>query len=468
MSLEARLAVDVKDHAEGFLDFINAAPTIFHAIAVYSDKLSSCGFTRLSERGDWSQLIRPGGKYYLTRNSSSLVAFVVGHSYRASDPIAMVGTHMDALTMRLKPVSKQQEVGFEQLKVAPYSGGGNMTWWDRDLGIAGRVMVKNPDGKITQRLVRFKEPFGKIPSLAEHFGKAADPPFDKETQMTPIIGCCAQGSLDAQDDIPINTPLLNHSTRLLGRIATELDINVEQIKDIELELFDHQPASRLGLDGEFLSVPRCDDKLCSYAALEALVESSPSTINGSTISLVACFDDEEVGSQLRQGADSNLLPSVLSRVIESLNPQHNQHNLYAATIAKSFLISADVEHAVNPNFVGAYGLKPRLNLGPVLCCDANANVTTDVTGKVLMQEIADRCGSVLQLSHIRNGQPSGGTIGPMVSSKLGVRSVDLGIVQLGMHSIRGTTGDQDPGLGVKFYAGYFSHFQEVEDSLWVD
>jgi len=458
----------IDEHADGFLTFIDTAPTVFHAVDQYARRLQNLGYTRLSERSDWTQIIEPARKYFLTRNGSSLVAFVVGARYRASNSIAMIGTHMDALTMRIKPVSMERQVGFEQLKVSPYSGGGGMTWWDRDLGLAGRVMVKESDGKIRQRLVRLRQPFAKIPSLAEHFGRAAEPPFNKETQMTPIIGCCTERDIDCQDDVPINNPLSNHSARVLQVIADELQIDTTQIKELEVELFDFQSPSRLGLDGELLSVPRCDDKLCSYAALEALIETTDAVSHGESIAMVACFDDEEVGSLLRQGADSNLLPSVLARIIESLNPQHNQNNLFAATMARSFLISADVEHAVNPNFVSAYGLKPRLNIGPVICCDSNANVTTDSTGKVIVQEIAERCGSTLQLSQIRNGQPSGGTIGPMLSSKLGVRSVDLGIVQLGMHSARGTTGSRDPGLGVKFYSGFLTHLHEVERDLLVD
>lgn len=458
----------IDEHAEGFLKFIDTAPTIFHAVESYAERLLNTGYTRLSERSDWTQIIQPSGKYFLSRNGSSLVAFVVGARYEASNSIAMIGTHMDSLTMRVKPVSIERQVGFEQLKVSPYASDSRMTWWDRDLGLAGRVMVKNSSGKIQQRLVRLSQPFAKIPSLAEHFGRAADPPFDKETEMTPIIGCTEKPDTDAQDDLPINNILRNHSPRVLRAIADELEIDIGQIKELEIELFDYQSPSRLGLDGELLSVPRCDDKLCSYAALEALIETTNAVSVGESIAMVACFDDEEVGSLLRQGADSNLLPSVLSRIIESLNPQHNQNNLFAATMARSFLISADVEHAVNPNFVSAYGLKPRLNIGPVICCDSNANVTTDSSGKVIVQEIADRCGSVLQLSQIRNGQPSGGTIGPMLSSKLGVRSVDLGIVQLGMHSARGTTGSQDPGLGVRFYAGFLTQLNDVEKDLLMD
>lgn len=228
----------MEEHADGFLRFINGSPTTFHAVTHYANRLRNHGFTHLSEREDWTEKVSAGGKYYLTRNSSSIVAFVVGTRYQAADPIVMIGTHIDAITMKVKPVSRQTRVGFEQLKVAPYAGPG-ITWWDRDLALGGRVMVSDA-GKVHQRLFRSSRPFAKIPSLAEHFGRAAEPPFDRETQMTPIIGCCDNQSRDGQEEIPINNPSLNHSARLLSFIAQELGIDVAHIKDIECELFDHQ------------------------------------------------------------------------------------------------------------------------------------------------------------------------------------------------------------------------------------
>lgn len=463
--------IEPESYADPFLGFINLSPTKFHAVAQLAKKLRSSGFSVLSEREDWSTKLHAGGKYFITRNSSSIVAFVIGSQWQLPGPIAMIGTHLDAVTWRVKPISASVSCGYKLLKVAPYAVGGGVvteTWLDRDLGLAGRVFVKS-GRKIEERLLRLPHAIGKIPSLAEHFGRASEPPFNKETQLTPIIGTTDRADHDLQDQIdgpPLNKFHTNHSPDLLRTIAKALDVEVSRIKDFELELFDFQDASRLGLDGELLSVPRCDDKLCTFAAMEGLMALDSAFIDTSTtISVVASFDDEEVGSLLRQGAASNLMSSILTRILECFNPGYGTSNILGSVMARSFLISADVDHAVNPNFIDNYGLKPWLNAGPVLCCDANANVTTDSISTILMQEISELCGVPLQLTQIRNGEPSGGTIGPGLSSMLGVRACDLGIVQLGMHSIRGTTGSLDPGLGVKFYHGFFEHFAEVEDIL---
>ena len=456
----------IEEHADEFVRFINESPTKFHAVQVLAERLTSHGFTRSHEHQDWSSDIRQGGRYFFTRNASSIVAFAIGAKYELPGPIAMVGTHLDAITWRVKPVSQQTEHGYKMLKIAPYGVGGGVvteTWLDRDLGIAGRVYVQEK-GVIKQRLLRLPYPLAKIPSLAEHFGAASQPPFNKESQLTPIIGLTKEKDSDWQEDSS-RPPLIsnqNHSHDLIRAVANELQVSPGDIKDIELELYDFQPASRIGLDGELLSVPRCDDKLCTYSAMTGLMLLTDDFLqNSSQISLVASFDDEEVGSLLRQGAASNMLPLCIDRIIEALNPGYGPRNVFGAVMAQSFLISADVEHAVNPNFIDKYGLKPWLNTGPVLCCDANANVTTDSASAVIMQEIAERAGVPLQLSQIRNGEPSGGTIGPGLSSMLGVRACDLGLVQLGMHSIRGTTGSRDPGLGVTFYHAFFKHFASL-------
>ncbi|ORY74822.1 peptidase M18 aminopeptidase I [Protomyces lactucae-debilis] len=466
-------AEDLRRHADGFVDFINASPTHYHAVRQLTADLTAAGFQRLSECRDWSTSIRQGGKYYVTRNGTSVVAFVVGGAYTLPGPIAMVATHVDNIKWTVKPISKQVSLGYELLKVAPYGVGGGavpLTWFDRDLGLAGRVFVRSADGKVVSRLVRLPFALAKIPSLAEHFGAPADPPFDKETQMIPVMGLSNDPYFDGQDqcDTPqLLKPQQNHSTRLLKVLAQELNISADAIVDFDLELFDHQPATRLGLDGELLSVPRCDDKLCTYAAHSALRSLSTEWIAQSPqISMAATFDNEEIGSETRSGAASNFAKLVIQRILSALSPGYSPDDLFGATMAQSFLVSADVEHAVNPNFADAYGLKPRLSTGPVLCFDAQGNVTTTAFGSSLMQDIAARCGSTLQLSQIRNGQPSGGTIGPMLSTALGVRAVDLGIPQLAMHSIRATTGADDPGLGVCLYQGFFEHFASASRNLF--
>jgi aminopeptidase I len=462
-------------YADAFLHFINESPTHYHAVCQITESLASSGFVRLHERRDWSHQIKRGGKYFVTRNGTSVIAFTVGGVYTLPGPIAMVATHVDNIKWVVKPVSRQTALGYELLKVAPYGVGGGavpLTWFDRDLGLAGRVFVRGKDGLVKSRLFRLPFALAKIPSLAEHFGAAADPPFDKETQMTPVMGMTKEADYDGQEqcDTPhLAKPQQNHSARLLAVIAAELSVNITDIVDFDLELFDHQQASRVGLDGELLSVPRCDDKLCTFAAQTALRNLSDDWIARSNqISIAATFDHEEIGSQTRSGAASNFAELVMKRVLSALSPGYSADDLYGATMAQSFLISADVEHAVNPNFSDAYGLKPRLNTGPVLCHDAQGNVTTTAFGSALMQDIAAKCGTTLQVSQIRNGQPSGGTIGPMLSTALGIRAVDLGLPQLAMHSIRATTGSLDVGMGVQMYQGFFQHYEQVSSKLYED
>ena len=241
----------------------------------------------------------------------------------------------------------------------------------------------------------------------------------------------------------------------------------------ELELFDIQPAQLGGLDKEFIFAGRVDDKLCSFSAIEALIASnSPASIfddkspseNSGIIKVVGLFDDEEIGSLLRQGAHSNFLPGTISRICEVFCGDKHHANSLSQTYANSFLISADVSHAVNPNFLGAYleNHSPRLNVGIAIQADPNGHTTTDSISTALLQRVADKCDSTLQVFQIRNDSRSGGTVGPMLSSAMGIRAIDAGLPQLSMHSIRATIGSLDPGLGVKLFKGFFDHYEAVD------
>ncbi len=183
--------IDVKAYTRPFLDFISVNPTVFHAVAHFAQRLESHGFTKLSERDPWTSKLSRGGKYFFERNGSSLVAFVVGSNYSSGNGASIIASHIDALTARLKTIPKlSTKAGYVQLGIAPYAGALNGTWWDRDLGIGGRVLVKDSNtGKIRTRLVKLGWPIARIPTLAPHFGAAADLSNpNKETQMVPIIG----------------------------------------------------------------------------------------------------------------------------------------------------------------------------------------------------------------------------------------------------------------------------------------
>ncbi|EEH05463.1 aspartyl aminopeptidase [Histoplasma capsulatum G186AR] len=461
-----------ESYAQPFCDFMTNNPTSFHAVASFCAQLQQHGFTRLSERDLWSSVLKAGGKYYCSRNDSSLIAFSIGSEYKSGNGFGIVAGHVDAVCAKLKPVSKMSnKAGFMQLGVAPYAGSMGSTWWDRDLGIGGRVLVRNQEtGAIESKLVKLDWPIARIPTLAVHFGAASQGPFNKETQAVPIIGLDnsdilgnEQGNAQEDDGIKPNTFAASQPSKLMKVIAKKLGISdLSTIVNWELELFDTQPAQVGGLNKEFIFAGRIDDKLCCYSAQEALLASEDTASSG-IIKMVGMFDAEEIGSLLRQGARSNYLSSVMERIVEAFAPSYGP-NVLSQTVANSFLLSSDVIHAVNPNFENVYlhHHAPRLNVGVAISADPNGHMTTDSVGTALLKRIADKCGSTLQVFQIRNDSRSGGTIGPMTSARIGIRAIDAGIPQLSMHSIRATTGNMDPGLGVRLFKGFFDYFEEVD------
>lgn len=466
--------INPEDYSQSYCDFMTENPTIFHAVDSFAKQLEGKGYRFLSERELWTPKLERGGKYYTTRNGSSLIAFSVGSEYKSGNGLAIVAGHIDALTAKLKPVSKlPTKAGYTQLGVAPYAGGLGKTWWDRDLSIGGKVLVRNSStGKIESKLVKLDWPIARIPSLAEHFGAPAQGPFNKETQMVPIIGVDNSDLYEstgkpataaADEGIEPGTFAASQSPKLVKVISKELGItDHSSILSWELELYDSQPARLGGLEKDLIFAGRIDDKLCCYAAQEALIASSDDT-SPASIKMVGFFDDEEIGSLLRQGARSNLISSVIERITQSFASSYGP-DLLAQTVANSFLISSDVTHAVNPNFLNVYleNHSPRLNVGVSVSADSNGHMTTDSVSYGFVKRVAERTGSELQVFQIRNDSRSGGTIGPMTSAQIGIRAIDVGIPQLSMHSIRATTGSLDPGLGVKLFKGFFDHFEEVD------
>ncbi|KAL1981888.1 hypothetical protein VTN96DRAFT_2017 [Rasamsonia emersonii] len=463
---------DPQSYAKPFCDFITSNPTIFHAVDHFTRQLDAHGYQRLSERDSWTSVLQRGGKYYVTRNGSALIAFAIGRDYKAGNGFAVVAGHIDALTAKLKPVSKlPSKAGFVQLAVAPYAGALNKTWWDRDLSIGGRVLVRDPaTGVVKQRLVKLDWPIARIPTLAPHFGAAAQGPYNLETQMVPIIGIdnsdlFGENATDEDISIKPGTFAATQPPKLVRAIAGQLGVtDYSNIISWELELYDSQPAQLGGLDKEFIFAGRIDDKLCCYAAQEALL-ASPDDASPGLVKLVGMFDDEEIGSLQRQGARSNYLSSVMERIVEAFAGTTSYGpNVLSQTVANSFLVSSDVIHAVNPNFLNAYLSQhsPRLNVGVAVSADPNGHMATDSVSTAILQAVAERCGSKLQVFQIRNDSRSGGTIGPMTSARIGLRAIDAGIPQLSMHSIRATTGSLDPGLGVQLFKGFFDYFEEVD------
>ncbi|OTA91947.1 hypothetical protein M434DRAFT_396774 [Hypoxylon sp. CO27-5] len=461
---------------EPFCKFLQENPTVFHVVGYFKDKMTSLGYKELPARDDWSGKLEAGGKYFVTRNGSSVIAFTVGKAYKPGNGVAMVAGHIDALTARLKPVSnKPTKHGYIQLGVAPYAGALNETWWDRDLSIGGRVIVRDESGKTSSKLVKLDWPIARIPTLAPHFGVGMMGQNNKETEAVPIIGLDNSdiSSSGAKPIEPLGTPgsfAATQPPRLVQLISKQLGIkDYSQIVNWELELFDLQPATVGGMDKEFIFAGRIDDKLCSWSAFQGLLASETNDDDG-VIKLVALFDDEEIGSLLRQGARGNFLPFTIERAVEALCGATDKTfgpGVVGQTYARSFLVSADVTHAVNPNFLGRYleDHTPRLNVGISIAADSNGHMTTDAVSTAIVTRVCELSDCTPQVFQIRNDSRSGGTVGPMLSSAMGVKAIDAGMAQLSMHSIRATCGSLDPGLGVKFFKGFLDKWEKV-DAEW--
>lgn len=457
-----------KSIAEEYIEFTYKCPTIYHVVQYFSEKLTANGFKYISEKASWKD-VTPG-KYFTIRNGSSIIVFNVGKDWTPAKGIAIIGSHIDSLTVLLKPNSIKSKVdGYDLLGVANYAGSLGDPWWDRDLGIGGRLLFKDSNGCVTQKLVdSTPQPIARIPTLAPHFGTPSQGPFNKETQAVPVVGFSSKEEDPATDDEK-SCPLFGmHSLKLLRFISKISGVPVKDINQIDLQLFDVQKGTFGGLDEEFLFAPRIDDRICSFAAISALIEASNANLLSSdSFSMVGLFDHEEVGSGSRTGIRGGLLESTVKRLLstsafaDDSSIEANESLAYA----NSIILSADVNHLVNPNFTQYYleHHKPVPNKGITIAVDPNGHFATDSTGIALMEDLAKLNDDKLQYFQIRNDSRSGGSIGPLISLQTGARTIDLGIAQLSMHSIRATTGSKDVGLGTKFFRGFFANWRNTYD-----
>lgn len=451
------------EHCSNYMTFTDDNPTTYHAIAHCSQILENAGFEYKAESENFG-FVSSGGRFYIKRGGQSLVACVVGKNWMPANGIAAIGCHIDALTLKLKPCSVKRNVhGYQLLGVAPYSGALNNLWLDRDLGIGGFVLFRDRlSGKIGSKLVSSgRHAICRIPSLAPHFGVDSASVLNKETNMVPVMGFSTDGAIATEDEK--TSPLYGkHSIVLLRYVAKLADIKVSQILLIDMDLYDVQPAARGGISNEFMFAPRIDDRLCAYSAVHALTDYSRQIgfNDDDGFLMVLLANHEEIGSATRTGAKAKLLNSVLERVLVSKKFNTTES---LVVFANSIILSADVTHALNPNFVESYltGHSPLPNKGLVLKMDSNGHVMTDLTGVALMNSIAKKNGLTLQQFQVRNDKPSGGTIGPMLAIDTGARVIDVGLAQLSMHSVRAAAGFKEPGIGVLTFECFFRCWREA-------
>ncbi|WP_299231008.1 M18 family aminopeptidase [uncultured Halomonas sp.] len=404
------------------LDFLHRSPTPWHATANMAARLESAGFRRLDEREAWS--LTPGERVYVTRNDSSIIALQLPET--RLEALRMIGAHTDSPGLRLKPNAAQTAAGWLQLGVEVYGGALLAPWFDRELGLAGRVHVRYPDGRLEGRLLHVDRPVAIIPSLAIHLDREANSgrALNAQTQMAPVL---LQGG--EEGDLP----------RLLKEwISEQHAIEAFELLDFELGFHDMQPPARVGVKGELIASARLDNLLSCFIGLEALLAS-----DGKQGVVLVANDHEEVGSASACGAQGPFLGDVLRRVHERLGDGSEEG--FIRLIQASRMISCDNAHALHPNFQdkhdAAHG--PALNGGPVIKVNASQRYATNSATAALFRDLCREAEVPVQSFVTRADMGCGSTIGPITATELGVPTLDVGVPQWAMHSIRETAGSED-------------------------
>ncbi|KAL4075948.1 peptidase M18 [Scleroderma citrinum] len=456
--------------AKRFLTFINASPTPFHAVHNAGIRLEAAGFRKIRESDNWEKNLQPRGKYYFTRNQTSLVAFTVPSNWKTGHPtgVSIVATHVDSPNLRVRPVSKLSSLGYLQVGVETYGGGIWHSWFDRDLSLAGRVIVIQQDGSFHSKLIKIDRPLLRIPTLAIHLDRNVNDSFkfNQQTEFMPILGLI-EDTLNKVEVINTSASSIqgNHHPALLAILAEELSVAPEEIRDFELHLYDTQASVSGGISNEFIFSPRLDNMFSSSCAVEALAahaESPSFDTSSGNINCIALFNHEEIGSVSTTGAESSLIPSLLQR----LSPTPT---LYSQSLSRSFLVSADMGHAIHPNYSSKHedNHRPIINGGMVIKTNAKQRYATDAISAFLFKKLVERKGGMVQEFEVRNDMPCGSTVGPMLS-KIGLRTVDVGNAMLSMHSIRETAGSHDVQHAIDAFSSLFESFAELDNTLSID
>ncbi|CAM9348703.1 unnamed protein product [Chrysoparadoxa australica] len=464
-----------------FVDWLNTSWTAYHAVAESKKRLLDAGYVELREDEPFAGKVSKGGRYFFTRNMSAIVAFAVGGAYEEGNGVTIIGAHTDSPCPKLKPASKCSKSGCLLLSTNPYGGGLWHTWFDRDLTIAGRVIVKRGD-TYSHDLVRINRPVCRIPTLAIHLTAA-----DERNKFSPNLQNNFYPVLASEIMSQLNKPVAAETTEgekkdqegslhhpmLLALLASELGCSAADIEDFELQLCDTQPSVVGGALNEFIYSGRLDNLCSSWQALRALIDSTSgdgdSLASESNIRMIALFDHEEIGSTSAHGAASTLLPEALSRTAYALSSNHGPE-LMEMVRRRSFVVSADMAHSLHPNYADKHDpqLGPLMHKGMVVKHNANQRYATNAVTAFIFREVGRLAGIATQEFAVKSDSGCGSTIGPMISALSGIRTVDVGSPQWSMHSCREVMGTTDVELGYNHLKAVFENFPKVDAKLKVD
>lgn len=424
--------------AKEMLEFIEKSPTCFHAVANVKELLVAAGYHELRETEVWKMAAGEG--YYVTRNDSALIAFRLPEkkaSAKGAKGFHMIAAHSDSPTYKVKesPEMTAENV-YVKLNTEKYGGMIQSTWLDRALSVAGRVVVKGEDG-VETRLVNVDKDLLVIPNLAIHMNRDINKGYEYNPQvdMLPLYADCSDGKKKS----------------LMKRIAKAAGVKQEDILAHDLFLYPREKGRFIGENGEFILSPRLDDLQCVYTSAKAFLESEPKGY----INVCAVFDNEEVGSGTKQGADSTFLEDTLWRIGESLGLTRGE---YLQMIAGSFLISADNAHAVHPNRPEKADPtnRPHLNGGIVIKYHGSQKYATDAVSSAKMKSICEEAKVPCQTFANRSDSMGGSTLGNISTAHVSVSSVDIGLPQLAMHSAVETAGVKDTKYAIEAFKVFYA------------
>ncbi|BCX88054.1 aspartyl aminopeptidase [Methylomarinovum tepidoasis] len=427
---------ELRRPAQHLLRFIDSSPTPWHAAAALVEWLEEEGFSALDERSPWT--LAPGGRHYVLRDDSSLIAFIVGTDDPVRAGFRLVGAHTDSPGLRLKPRAPHTADPMLRLGVEIYGGPILATWTDRDLSLAGRVVLRSEPPSVC--LVDFGEPLLRLPNLAIHMNRKVNDEglkLDKQTELPLLLEVLA-GELPPQ-------------ARFRQLLAERLECEPDAIVSWELSVYDTHKGAFWGPAQEFIAAARLDNLASCHAAIRALIAEEETAATR----VCALFDHEEVGSESFKGAASSFLRDTLERIGTALGldgPARQQ------ALAASFLVSADMAHAYHPNFPQGYDgeHKVRVNGGPVIKTNANLRYTTEALSQALFIGWCEEAEVPWQHYVHRTDLPCGSTIGPLTSARLGVRSIDVGNPLWAMHSVRESAGVVDHAWMIRVLERFFA------------
>jgi aspartyl aminopeptidase len=399
--------------ARGLCDFIDSSPSPFHVCQTVAQRLRAAGYTELAEAESW-----PGGGRFFTVRAGSIVAW--NSSADSPRPFRIVGGHTDSPNLRVKQHPDRFVAGWQVVALAPYGGAWLNSWLDRDLGISGRLSLRDGGG-VRRQLVKIDDPILRVPQLAIHLAE------DRKSV-----------TLDPQRHVNAVWGAGGGCRSFLRYVGERAGVDAADVLGVDLMTHDVEPSTLVGADGDLISAPRLDNQATCYAGLEAFLAAEPRGY----LPVLALFDHEEVGSTSDRGAQSNLLTTVLERIVLAAGGNRED---YLRRLPASLVASGDMAHATHPNYPERHepGHLIQVNAGPVLKVQPNLRYATDGSSAAAFALACDQAGVPLQRYEHRADLPCGSTIGPMTSARTGIPTVDVGAAQLAMHSARELMGAAD-------------------------